>query len=256
MGATAQIGYENLLEDATLTASSEDTGFEVENLADWRLDDAWKPTTAGTHNADADLGSAQSVDYFACFGHNLADVSGTVKLQHATSGAGPWTDAFTAITPTENRVIFKTFTSQSKQYWRIVTTSTGSPAFISVASIGAILDLQRGMRAGFIIPGIFQQVESMNAITHNGNFIGKSVKQRPQRVNISQTIVTPTWVRSNLETMVDHINSKPFFFAHDLTNYPDESAFCWTTQQIRPPTNADNKYWQFTINAQGMSKTL
>lgn len=83
---TAILAYENLLEhaDSTVTATSEATGYDVENCFDWLTHDYWQATAAGTNYVTVDLGSAKAVDYWAVFAHDLADNSGGVRVQYSS----------------------------------------------------------------------------------------------------------------------------------------------------------------------------
>lgn len=83
---TAILAYENLLEhaDSTVTATSEATGYDVENCFDWLTHDYWQATAAGTNYVTVDLGSAKPVDYWAVFAHDLQDNAGGVRVQYSS----------------------------------------------------------------------------------------------------------------------------------------------------------------------------
>lgn len=259
---TAYIGYDNILDRAgvSLTASNEATAsgaqtFVVENLADWLEFDWWKTGAAGTQTVTAEFASAVTCDYFALHRHNLSDTSTSVALQYSTDGI-TYTDLIAAVTPTDNKALFrKASASQSARWWRLNFTNCTVDTYVAVASVGLALELN-GMRSGFAPPAIIAHNESITSISEDGRFLGRSTRPVSQRLNVQQTVVSPAWVRSNLPAFVDHSNAKPFFFAWDYENYPDEVAF------IVPPedgavTNLSYEsplYMRFNINGEAWTE--
>lgn len=79
------IGYENLIETAsTVTVTSEAAGYEKANAYDWLENDYWQGTAAGTRYYTVDLGSAKTVDYWACHAHDLSNNAGLVRVQYSS----------------------------------------------------------------------------------------------------------------------------------------------------------------------------
>src|SRR5436305_2127158 len=97
----ARIGYANLLESGTVVASSEDASFPVANCYDWNTGDWYKSAAGGTITIDLTLPSPMTADYFAYYGQNLYQLSGTntIRLQYWNSGTGTYIDAFAAFHP-------------------------------------------------------------------------------------------------------------------------------------------------------------
>lgn len=237
-----KIAYNNLMTASatTLTADTEATGFEAVNLGNWNAYESWKPTAAGTQNFNINLGSLLDVDTFCVFGHNLSDYSGTIKLQWSNDGATGWTDLFSAITPTDNTVIFKTFTSVNKRYFRIVTTQTGSAASIAVVFLGEVMTLEKGFRVGHVPSGLFDDAMTIQNVSETAIPLGRSTIVQAGQFTIPQTLLTPSWVRSTWVPFIEHAKSFPFFFAWDLTNFADETVFAWTNGKPHP--GAKGKY--------------
>ncbi len=59
-----RIGYKNLFEDsgATVTVSSESSGYEKQNAYDWKQYDWWKPTGASSEWIAASFSTAKTAD--------------------------------------------------------------------------------------------------------------------------------------------------------------------------------------------------
>lgn len=83
---TAIIAYENLMEhaDSVVSAVQQADGYPVENIYDWLMHDYWQGTLPGNRTVTVDLGSAKSVDYWAVFGHDMADRAGWVRMQYTS----------------------------------------------------------------------------------------------------------------------------------------------------------------------------
>ena len=80
----AIICYDNLLVSPlldTLTASSEQVGYSVENAFDWYTTSYWSPVPAvGIHSFTATFTSPVTADYLAIYKHNFCYVGGTFYL--------------------------------------------------------------------------------------------------------------------------------------------------------------------------------
>jgi len=120
--------YNNLLDVATLTASSAATGFPAANLQNPFRGKVWRTAgaTAGTANLVIDHATAKAVTVVALIGYNWTSAPGTLKFQaNATDSWGTPSfdqDLTFAANPTANGnhgIIIKTFASQSYRYNRL-----------------------------------------------------------------------------------------------------------------------------------------
>lgn len=77
--------HTNKVESATtITVTSEATGFEKEKAYDHRTSTSWKADAAGTVYFTVDMGSPVAVDSWACYGQDLFNNSGEIKLQYSS----------------------------------------------------------------------------------------------------------------------------------------------------------------------------
>ena len=222
--------YTNLLEAtaSTVTATTETSTFEVENCFDWRTNTFWQGTGGGTEYVTVDLGSALAVDYWAIAGHDGGTQGATYKLQYSTDNfAGDTNDFNGTVTPSDDAVIIKTGTTQTKRYWRLEVVQGATAVSIGQLSIGARYDAPVGMRAGFVVPVHGYRDKFMNNLSDSGAFIGRSLIRVQRETVIDVTNLTLAQVRSDIEPLVNHALSKPFFFLWDETNYAAEAAYCW-----------------------------
>jgi len=230
---SVRIGYQNLFETAgaVVSATSEATGYPKENAFDWLPFDAWKAAAAGTVYLTVDLLAAKSVDYFGLYAHDLHNNSGTVQLQWSTDNfAASINNIGTNHTPTDDRPIFESFTSQSARYWRLKIVSTGSASAIGCASFGAMLDVGDAPQIGFI-PPLSRGHKAIASTSVDGTFIGRTVREHASDIRISFKYLTPAWIRSTWLPFHEHAKTKPFFVSWDEVNYSSEAAFCWIEKE-------------------------
>lgn len=130
-----RFAYSNLVDDATLTASSEDLRFPVENAQDQRLAKVWRTQQATSVTCVVDLGSAQAVDTVAIVGHDLS-TSATLTIEGNAAdswGAPTFSTALTAL----DGMILKFFASaQTFQYWRfVIDDASAANAYVSIGRL-------------------------------------------------------------------------------------------------------------------------
>ena len=142
--ANALLGYNNLIDGATLSGGSWFAALPLTNLQDRRLGVLARSTDATTASTkfDTNLGSAQSIRIIALVNHNLSNaatfrVKGSSSSSFATtvydSGAlDVWPAAYLA-TVTDNGTGIWTRalclpSATSAQYWRVEITDTANTA--------------------------------------------------------------------------------------------------------------------------------
>ena len=81
--------HDNLLVDATLSATATETDFDVDNLKDYRVFTEWKGVGTGVQYVKADYGSARQADAFGLINHNLATIDATIAIECSSNDFGP-----------------------------------------------------------------------------------------------------------------------------------------------------------------------
>lgn len=114
-----RIVYNNLVDTATLTASSILSGYPVTNLQDQRLSCKWISGTSTSQSVVIDLATAQTITTAAIISHNVPS-SATIQANSTDS----WTTPAVSYTITWNEnMMLRFFTGQSYRYWRFVFDS-------------------------------------------------------------------------------------------------------------------------------------
>lgn len=138
--STVKILYKNLLESATsVTPTDVNTSFPAYRLYDRDIGKLFKGNTAANpFNIVIDQVSAPlAADHLVIpVGHNLNGL--TVKLQYSTTGAwgGEEVDAL-SWTPTA-ALIDKSFTAQTKGYWRLRILAPGAAPELAEMFLGSL----------------------------------------------------------------------------------------------------------------------
>ncbi len=249
---TAVIGYESAIPAASnITASAETAGFEKENAYDWIEATQWKPGNTGSQWLEFDFAVAGYVNYFGVAAHNLGSEGCTVSFQYEQAG---WQTIWT-YTPYDNSPILR-YTNMlfNRTKYRLLIENCTVNTVIGVHSFGIALLLPQAVMPGDWAPAPFaRKNESEINESENGIFLSRSTTRRGIRGLIRQTFVDPQWIRVNWEHFADHMEAKPFFYAPDYDNYPDEAGLYWVPGMVPQPTYMDGNpfFMQFELELNG-----
>ena len=225
--------HDNVIEGVTPVVTNEVADFEGVNVNNWLLYNSWKPGVTGTQDLVFDLTTAKSADALCIYGHNLNTEGCSLTLSHSTDDIS-YTDALAAFVVASDGVIYKTFTTQSKRYWRLRITNCTVGALISAVVLGAKTVLPEGMDIGFE-PPLWGEVKNINSVSVNGNFLGRSNQPGPFKMRLKQSHVLNAFVRGDWATFITHAQKLPFILVWDETNYPGEAVYAWTDKTIARP---------------------
>jgi len=224
--------YNNIFDDATLTASSEASGFPCENTQHPFITKVWRTAgaTAGTATLKIDHGSAKAVTCIALAGYNWTSAPGTLDLEFddaADFSSIDHTESLTwAANPTTNGnkgVIIKTFASQSYRYNRlnVVYSPGGSPTD---------WDLGRIFLGTYFEPTIQYISDGIEQSFVDASYINKTAggQEHVDEVTIYRqkafSFIISTQAQWELfQKMINHVGkTKDMFIAFDYDNEPDE----------------------------------
>lgn len=247
--AKARIGYDNLGRRATtITPSSENAGFPVENLFDWLPDDYFKPAAGGTITVDVELAESEIADYFAFYNQDIFTHGGTIQLKYWNGSS--YVAASPVIGPSDNRPRMVFFDAKTSNKWRIEVVC--SEVFsLGIVSFGQYLGLQRPMYMGWTPPVLADEDEIINSESDDGVFLGRSVIPLGFRTSLEVNNASDSWMRTEGRAFLDHAKKYPFFFNADVVDYPLESSICWTDGRIPKPSHSNYGYMKQSIPIRG-----
>jgi hypothetical protein len=248
---SARIGYDNVLERGTVTASSEAAGFSRHNAYDWLTYDFWRPTAGGDQWLAVKTAAGQAVNYVAIAAHDLHKHGATIKMQASSDGGTTWTDICEPFGPADSGPIMLIFSEVSQKDFRLHVNA--SAAFsVGVVCFGKATVLERGLRAGFAPPNLSPESTILNSESEGGQFLGRSLIRKGSTTTVDLDLLTPEWVRSTWLPFMRHAEVKPFFFGWNIEKYRGEVIFGWT-ERTRPVTYSSPLYMAASLDIRGMS---
>ena len=228
-----RVGYDNLLEQGTVTSSTTDFA----NAYDWLTHDAWTPGHNGWMITD--IGFSEAADYLAIAVHDLATEAATIKLQRWNGAAYDDIPGAT-ITPTSNRTYMVFFTQVAATKYRLWVTTDGDPVSIACVAFGTYLEMERGAQVGYT-PAPYARVDRiLDNWTNGGQLGGRSLVRSASEGTLQMDMLTPAWVRASLDPFINLSRTQGWFLSWDYENYLDEPALCWTKTTPRPSYSSES----------------
>ncbi|WP_342150229.1 hypothetical protein [Methylorubrum sp. SB2] len=240
-----RIAYDNLLERGAVAASSEDPSYPVANAYDGLTCDFFRPTATGTVTITLTLPMGGTANYFAFYNQDLFKSGGSIGLQYYDGTA--WQNATPGVTPSNNapRIVF--FNPVTATQWRVLITC--SQQFnLGVVSFGQYLALPYGMYLGWTPPRLGRATKLTTSMSDAGAFLGRRIIGNGIRTALQLQYASDAWMDANWLGFVRHAEQKPWFFAPQVVKRPNDVAFCWTEDEIPPPTHTHYGFMGTTIN--------
>ena len=244
------IGYKNLLDTGTVTASSEETDYEKENAYDDNTYDAWKPSSVSAW-LKVDMGSATPCDYWAVYSDNISDQSAIIEFQYSDNDAD-WTTIGVSVTPNDNKPLIKIFSQVSHRYYRLLMT--GAACNINVISFGEYTALPRGMPIGFEVPSMSRESKLVNSISEGGNILSNSRISTGFEGAIIMSSCPASWFRTYWEDLAEHLETRLAFFQWNDAKYPNESVVFRPSRKLSTPGYDGHRTMGVTIRIIGLNR--
>ncbi len=213
--------WDNLLArpGAVITATSSDPDHPVEYLADWREYLTWQAGSGSLQNIELDLGSAQAADTLAIYQHNLHSAGITGVTLYGSDNGTDWTQVVEHPVDSDAPIL-ETFNAAAYRYFKLALAVGGEPAEIGLLFIGGRLQFPSWPASGFDPNPEEQALE--RARSEEGFLLGTVLKYERRRIQLSFSHLSDSWVRENLIPFWDAHIPRPFLFAWDCLNHPEE----------------------------------
>ena len=221
----ARIGYDNALINGLGTATSDNVGSA--NMLTPSTYDKWRPTA----NAEATLtGTSQLCNYVGIAAHNLG--SEVVSLVVEVNNGGGNTTVYSQLV-TSDKAIYIRFAEA--MYSSVVLTFSGSTnAEIGVVFLGLELEMMRPTYAGHT-PALLSATDKMTPqMSDGGQFLGKQIVRQGYGTSADFQHLTYEWYESQFQPFVLHAKTRPYFWAWNLSEHPDDVVYGWTNDNISP----------------------
>ena len=157
----------------------------------------------------------------------VSGVSGDPKgLTFTGGGVGGtllWTDAFTPFTPSDDKLIFKTFTLKSSANWRLKFTIGSTVPYIGIVAFGVALEMPRFPISSGFSPDI-QSPKVSTSRSMNGTFLGDIYEYTQREINPFYKGLLTSFINGDFKTFWDNHGKlmKPFFLAWNYNENPND----------------------------------
>lgn len=252
--------WDNKIDGATITVTSEVAGFEKENAYDGFTYDFWKPIfNTGTDYYNIDLGSAQSMSAWAIAAHDLGTNSASIELQYEAADADAWTTPITvgsALSPDSTEAALKTFAAISKRYWRFKIVSASVASQIGVLMLGPYITSGRGPRVGHSPVSLSTLYKSRTNVSFDALMIGQSAIKAPIEVQVQWEDMTRAWVDANWLPFLRYAEqNKGFMYAADPDSHTDEVSYLSSSSPKTASTGdySDSLYLTVKLKCMGIT---
>lgn len=229
----ARILYDDVVGQGspTLTASSEATGFEKENAADYLTHDFWK---AASLPATLEVQSAQShqIDFAMVVAHSLGTDGAAVKFQYH-NGAG-WVDLTAEVAPGTDEALAFLFEQVTTSRIRLSVTGDGDPPSIGVVMAGKALAMERGVTLTHTPLNLAGRTRFSNNDSESGQWLGRSIRRNGFAAGIAFANITETFIRNSFQPFIVAARSRPFGWLWAPVEFPADVVYCRCDEDIKP----------------------
>ena len=268
----ARIGYNTILNEQSVTASTSAAGFEASAMGNAFTYELWKPSVLPA-TITIDAGTQATVDYMAFGAHSL---NGCEVTLYSSPNGIDYTERRQAIIDSRSAAMFL-FTPVMARYWRIEILgwavestlsldfinqvyqagnyqagATGG-AYVGLLYLGRALAMQRGIYQGHTPGTLSPQVEIQPSKSEGGQWLGRSVVRRGYATDYSWKNLKADWVRAELKPFMTAAITTPFFIAWHPEEYADEVLMGWVDKPIIPSNTGPRDYMSvsFSVTAHG-----
>lgn len=228
----ARILWENLLTNYVSVA--QDSGQTPANALTPNTWQRW--TFGGGGSITITLPANVDIDTVCIGAHNLSGSDYTVGATYDTTTTGSFVAFATGKTPTTNSAImFHRTTSVSVRRLRITCSGTGAGRFIGYISAGLSLQMQRPFFNGHTPITDGDVTDYYSNRTESGEIIGQQIRRKGFETSADWQNIDDTWYREYFAPFKQAAKLRPFFFAWNLLEYPNDVGFCRIAQDISAP---------------------
>lgn len=103
---------------------------------------------------------------------------------------------------------------------------------VSNITVGKSMEFEKCIMKSYAPLDYNRATEFMTNESGTGQFMGRSIVRRNHESSVSFDLMSAAWVRSTFQPFVRHARTKPYFFAWNYDDYPNEVNYVWTDEDI------------------------
>lgn len=239
----ARILWDNILEGATFTGTSERDGFEASNAKATDTNSWWWPAVAGTLTMT--FAAPAVISAVGIGAHSLGTDNAGATLQGLVGGV--WVTLHPEIEPDDNEAIMLMFRRVTATAIRITLDAA---ARIGVVYAGVELIMpQMVYTAAPPLRLVLSTAYETNK-SQTGQFMGRSIIANARPFNPTWAHLAEPWVRSEFYPFILGARREPFFVALRPDGYPDDVGYVWTSGDIVPQRMGLKNFMQVQVTGE------
>lgn len=232
--------WDNKLAGGAITASSTFTGTLASNTLNETTYDFWKSNVSGSGALTVDMATATNLNCIGLVAHNLGSIGSTVTVSQSSDNV-TYTTVTTA-TPTDDSTMLLIFKDASYRYWRISISGGSDYPIIGVLIGGERFVFPGGVKAPYTPVWQSQNVELLQSMSLNGQFLGNRVIRKGATTQINLTAIERSFAEGDLQPFRKHYNDgQAFIWAAGPVIFPNDVAYCWRRSgaEMKPTFDVD-----------------
>jgi len=194
------------------------------------------------------------VDTVFIAAHNLGTTNSTVQVQTASTLGGAFTTRAT-ISPTDDSTIAVMLNDAGAPYSvreiALVVSGPSSAVQVGIIRAGVALQMSQPVFAGVKPIGLNRAVETRQAISETGQWLGRIVQRQASMTDMSWTHLAADWYRANFHPFALSLPQKPFGLIQNPSRMPESVAWCWTDAVPAPENMGVRDYMAVSLNITG-----
>jgi hypothetical protein len=253
-GATI-FGWQNLVTDENLAATTEADGFPITNAANPSTALKWvgvvgSPTA--DENIDIQITVNQEIDYVAIARHNLATAQIPISIETLAGSPLAGVELVQDVILADDGPALFRFTPQNLDNIRIRLQPGIAAPSIAVIYVGKLLLCQRGPGEDHVVVNMARFANVRNGRSESGEFLGRIQVGGHLETSVSFKHQHPGWFRQEFDPFLVDAQTKPFFFAWWPEEYPAEIGYCFMANDPQPITSFDTLQISVTLQMRGI----
>ena len=244
-----RIMYDDIVNAATLTPSTEETGFEAVNIADYLTWDFWKPTALPA-TLEIESLAAADVDYALIAAHNLGTVGASISIDYWDGAA--WVEIVSEVSPGNDSVLAFLFTSVTSNKFRLNVSGGATMPSVGVFMLGTALAVERKLYKQHTPITLGRRTLIRPQSSEAGQWLGRSIQRDGVATTITFNNLTSAWVRASLDPFIVAARTRAFGWAWRPADYPAEVAYCQAVGDINPVNSGPRDFMSVSFKVEGL----
>lgn len=236
----------NLVDNATLTPSTENLNFPISNLTEPRRSKVFR-SNSNSDNIVLDFGTAKNIDSIFLVDEPRSGF-GISSLSFQFNSSNTWTSpaySDTLTFSTSHGVGYKIFTNQNYRYGRLVLSSTLGYCELSKVFLGQQIDLGRGPNFNWSYQD--KELSTIKENRYGQRFV--DVISRQKVLNIQLTLLDKTQLDQIFQFYDEKSTTKPFYVAiGDDTMTTDHRRFSGMVYMNSIPTITNTSFGRYSVS--------